>query len=109
MIWGSQICPWPEPGTEEAAAVAFPGEGAHRRRGKVGERIEEIESYLDVVFSRSGAAGRGVGGGAARPVAVASCGDGAPAVRGEGEQVWELHGAMRKVSVGSIGTEEYRR
>ena len=30
----------------------------------MGERLEEIESYLEVVFSRSGAAGRGVGGGA---------------------------------------------
>ena len=59
-IGGSQISPWPEPGTEEAAA-AFPGEGVHWRRGEVGERIEEIESYSEVVFSRSGAAGRGVG------------------------------------------------
>ena len=60
--------------------MAIPGEGAHRRRGKVGERIEEIESYSEVVSSRSGVAGRGVGGGAARPVAVvvASCGGGAP-------------------------------
>ena len=41
--------------------------------------IEEIESYSEVVFSRSGAAGRGVGGGAAKPAAVASCGGGAPA------------------------------
>ena len=30
-IGGSQISPWPEPGTEEAAAAAFPGEGARRR------------------------------------------------------------------------------
>ena len=36
-------------------------------------------------------------------------GGGAPAVRGGGEQAWELHGAMSKVSVGSIGTEEHRR
>ena len=30
-IGGAQISPWPEPGTEEAAAAAFPGEGARRR------------------------------------------------------------------------------
>jgi hypothetical protein len=32
-------------GTEEEAAAAFPGEGARRRRGEVGERQEEGESY----------------------------------------------------------------
>ena len=32
-------------GIEEAAAVAFPGEGACRRRGEVGEKREEGESY----------------------------------------------------------------
>ena len=75
----------------------------------MGERQEGGESYSEVVFSSSGAAGRGVGGGAARPAAVASCGDGAPAVRGGGEQAWELHGAMRKLSWGSIWVEEGRR
>ena len=74
-----QICPWPEPGTEEVAAAEFPGEGARRRRGEVGERIEEIESYSEVVFSRSGAAGRGVGGEAELGAAVADNGGGAPA------------------------------
>ena len=39
-IGGSQISPWPEPGTEEAAMAEFPGEGARRRRGEVGERQE---------------------------------------------------------------------
>ena len=75
---GSHISPWPEPGTEEAAAAAFPGEGARRRRGEVGERQEGGESYSEVVSSRVGAAGRGVDGVAARPAAVASCGGGAP-------------------------------
>ena len=48
----------------------FPGEGAHRRRGEVGERQEGGESYSEVVSSRSGAAGSGVGGVAARPAAA---------------------------------------
>ena len=74
-------CPWPEPGTEEAAAVRFPASELAGGEGEVGERLEEIESYSEVVFSRSGAAGRGVGGGAARPAAVASCGDGCSASR----------------------------
>ena len=45
--------------------MAFPGEGARRRRGEVGERQEGGESYSEVGLSRSGAAGSGVGGGAA--------------------------------------------
>ena len=57
-----QMGPWLEPGTEEEAAAAFPGEGARRRRGEVGERREGGESYSEGVLSRSGAAGSGVGG-----------------------------------------------
>ena len=41
-------------GTEEEAAAAFPGEGARRRQGEVGERIEEIESYSKVVLDGVG-------------------------------------------------------
>ena len=66
-----------------------PGEGARRRRGEVGERIEEIESYSEVVFSRSGAAGRGVGGGAELGAAVADGGGGAPTAMGGGGRAWE--------------------
>jgi hypothetical protein len=55
--------PWPETGTEEAAAVWFPARELAGGEGAVGERLEEIESYSEVVFSRSGVAGRGVGGG----------------------------------------------
>ena len=40
---------------------------------------------------------------------VADGGGAAPAVRGGGEQVWELHGAMRKLSWGSIWVKEGRR
>ena len=49
-----------------------------------------------------------VGGVAARPAAVASCGGGAPA-REEGQgQAGELHGAMRKLARGLIGVGEGR-
>ena len=65
MIWGLTDKPLAGAGTEEAAAVAFPGEGARRRRGEVGEVQEGGESYSEVVLSRSGVAGSGVGGGAA--------------------------------------------
>ena len=65
-----QKCPWPEPGIEEAAAVRFPASELTGGEGEVGERQEEIESYSEVVFSRSGAAGRGVGGEAELGAAV---------------------------------------
>ena len=65
-IGGSQISPWPEPGIEEAAAAAFPGEGARRRRGEVGERQEGGESYSGVVLSRSRAAEQWLAGGGER-------------------------------------------
>ena len=49
-----------------------------------------------------------VGGVAARPAAVASCGGGAP-TREEGQgQAGELHGAMRKLARGLIGGGEGR-
>ena len=49
-----------------------------------------------------------VGGVAARPAAVASCGGGAPA-REEGQgQAGELHGALRKLARGWIGVGEGR-
>ena len=51
-------------GTEEEAAAAFPGEGACRRRGEVGERQEGGESYSEVGLSNSGEAGSRAGGGA---------------------------------------------
>ena len=55
----------------------------------MGERIEEIESYSEVVFSRSGAAGRGVGGGAKLVAAVADRGGGAPTAMGGDGRAWE--------------------
>jgi hypothetical protein len=86
--------------------AAFPDDGAHWRRGEVGEGIEEIESYSEVVFSRSGAAGRGVGGGAARPAVVASCGGSAPAWEEGRGQAGKVYWTTRKLSWGSIWVEE---
>jgi hypothetical protein len=60
---GLQMCPWPEPGTEEAVAIRFPASELAGGEGEVGERLEEIESYSEVIFSRSGTGGRGVSGG----------------------------------------------
>ena len=74
----------------------------------MGERQEGGESYSEVVSSRAGAAGSGVGGVAARPAAVASCGGGAPAWKEGRGKVGEVHWTMRKLYWGSIWIEEGR-
>ena len=102
-------CPWPEPGTEEVAAVCFPASELAGGEGEVRERLEEIESYSEVVFSRSGAAGRGVGGGAELGAAVADGGGGAPMAKGEQGRVGEHRWRVGKLAAGSVGREEGRR
>ena len=64
------------------------GSGPVPGEGEVGERLEEIESYSEVVFSRSGAAGRWVGGGAELGAAVADGGGGAPTAMGCDGRAW---------------------
>ena len=68
----------------------------------MGERQEGGESYSEVGLLRSGAAGSGVGGVAAQPAAVASCGGVAPVRVGGRQPAGELHGATRKLARGFI-------
>ena len=87
----------------------FPGEEG-LAGGSDGDQGRELtELYLGVGDVVDGGGRSRVGGGAARSAAVGSCDGGAPA-REEGQgPAGELHGAMRKLYWGSIGTEEYRR
>ena len=88
------------------------GGGAPVREGRSGpagkvhwttRKLSWGSIWVEEGRSRGFCGERAAGGGSVREGGAAS------AVRGGGEQVWELHGTMRKVSMGSIGTEEYRR
>ena len=98
--------------------AAAPAEGAHgaggapareERRGPAGEDQWEVENRFRGFPRVDDGGRRGLHGERAASGGSVRNGGAASAVRGGGEQVWELHGAMRKVSMGSIGTEEYRR
>ena len=71
--------PWPEPGTEEAAAVRFPASELAGGAGEVGEELEDIDSDPKVVLDAVGGhwtelaavavgAAAGVDGGGGAPV-----------------------------------------
>ena len=87
----------------------FPGEGARRRWGLGGGKARGRRALPLGGSGWSRGDRRRLAGVEKGRWPAADCGGAAPVVRGGAEQVWELHGAMRKVSVGSIGTEEYRR
>ena len=59
MFWGLTKMPLAGAGTEEAVAVAFPGEGARRWRGEVGEQHKEGERNLGTLSVGLGVAGAG--------------------------------------------------
>ena len=53
-MFSSRICPWLDFGAGEAAGGPVPSEGARRRRGEVGEELEDIECYPKVVLDGVG-------------------------------------------------------
>ena len=87
----------------------FLGEGAHRRWGLGGGKARGRRALPlgGSVWSWGGR--RRLAGVEQGRRPAADCGGAAPAVRGGGERVWELHGAMRKLYWGSIWVEEGRR
>ena len=77
-----QICPWSEPGIEEAAAVWFPASELAGGEGEVGERLEEIESYSKVVLDGVGGDWTELAAVAVGAVAGVDGGGGAPVQEG---------------------------
>ena len=96
-------------GAGEAAGGPIPGEGARRRRGEVGEQHVESESNLGTPLVELGVACGGPATEQWRRRPVADGGGAAPAVRGGGEWVWELHYGEGDLAAGSIWGEEGRR
>ena len=106
MIWGLANMPLAGARNRGGGGGPFPGEFGRRRRGRRGGTARGGHAlplgglhwgWGRPEGDRRLGAGPAAGGGAA------------PAVRGGGEQVWELHGAMRKLSWGSIWVKEGRR
>ena len=108
-IGDSQTCPWPEPGTEEAAAGRISASPAGGGEGEQGEEQEGGESNLLVGSDRVGGGRRRRRHRAAAPAEVARGGGGAPA-KGSGRgRAGELHGAMGDLFSGLARAEEGRR